>query len=232
MQYPWIGCFVWHKKNVHNLVVSSNFTILVTENVKVLISLLSFSDFELFGQNIETEAISLCEMNLIIHTGIYLPHFMYVYLHMQENIKPVRSENLTSGQIFFSEGLIFLSEGTAIVKNCSDISNTILVGYGTPHLFSSAPQMTSQLTIISSNHTFFFWAMLLCFQLYYFMPLTFFSFKQRYSKCILNAFCLKSQKIFELNLAKKLKCLYWGFVKLRYVWIFIWLLLPSKDVNL
>ena len=120
-----------------------------------MISLLTFSDFELFGQNIETEAISLCEMNLIIHTGIYLPHFMYVYLHMQENIKPVRSENLTSGQIFFSEGLMFLSEGTAIVKNCSDISNTILVGYGTPHLFSSAPQMTSQLTIISSNHTFF-----------------------------------------------------------------------------
>ena len=33
-------------------------------------------------------------MNLIIHTGIYLPHFMYV-LHIRKN-RPVRSENLTS----------------------------------------------------------------------------------------------------------------------------------------
>jgi len=37
---------------------------------------------------------------------------------MRKNNKPVYSENLTSGQTFFKEGLIW-SGGTDLVKNCS-----------------------------------------------------------------------------------------------------------------
>ena len=55
--------------------------------------LLTFTDFELSGQNIEPEAKSVCkfkQLNFMIHMGtIY-----YVYLHMRKNKKPVRSENL------------------------------------------------------------------------------------------------------------------------------------------
>ena len=43
----------------------------------------------------------------MIHSGIYLLHFMNAYLYMRKNNKPVRSENLTSGQIVFKKGLIW-----------------------------------------------------------------------------------------------------------------------------
>ena len=77
----------------------------------ILIILLAFTDFELSGQNIETEAISFCKIQgieFLINTGTYLLHcIMSVYRHMQKNNKPVRSENLTSGQIFFIKGFIW-----------------------------------------------------------------------------------------------------------------------------
>ena len=61
--------------------------------LKILMLLLTFTDFELSGQNIEPEAKSVCkfkQLNFMIHMGtIY-----YVYLHMRKNKKPVRSENL------------------------------------------------------------------------------------------------------------------------------------------
>ena len=47
--------------------------------------------------------------------------------HMRKNNKPVYSENLTSGQTFFKEGLIW-SGGTDLVKNCS-IAYTLYAVY-------------------------------------------------------------------------------------------------------
>ena len=67
----------------------------------------------------------------MIHNGTYLLHFMYVYLYM--NNKPVRSKNLTSGQIFF-EDLIWLVRGNNFSKEMfRHIINTIRGWEGTPH---------------------------------------------------------------------------------------------------
>ena len=72
----------------------------------------------------------------MIHSGIYLLHFMSAYLYMRKNKKPVRSENLTSGQKVFKEGIIWFVRGNTYSKELFTHSiNTIRVGQGTPHYF-------------------------------------------------------------------------------------------------
>ena len=76
---------------------------------------------------------------------------------MRKNNKPVRSENLTSGQIFFKEDLIWLVPRDTYSKELFSHSIYTIQAGKAAHdtIFSSAPQMTSQFTIISFNHTFF-----------------------------------------------------------------------------
>ena len=84
----------------------------------ILILLLTYIDFEFSGQNIEIEAISakFKELNFwyILEHICYIACKTYVYRHMRN--KPVHSENLTSGQIFFKEGLIWLVWGNSFSK--------------------------------------------------------------------------------------------------------------------
>ena len=53
---------------------------------------------------------------------MYILHFMYVYIQMRKNNKPVRSENLTLGQnFFFKEGLIWLVRGNTYILSGNDV---------------------------------------------------------------------------------------------------------------
>ena len=77
----------------------------------ILILLLKSTDFELSGHNIKTEGRFLQNLkNRSFDTccRTYLLHCVYrrIYRHMRKNNKPVHSENLTSGQIFFKESLV------------------------------------------------------------------------------------------------------------------------------
>ena len=120
----------------------------------------------------------------MIHSGTYLLHFIYVYLHMWKNNKPVRSENLTSGQIFFKEDLIWLVRGTPIVKNCSVIAYT-QYKRGRQHMtpfFRPHHKWRHNSPLFLLTTPFFLRALLLCFQMCYLMPVnTFFKFKQRHA---------------------------------------------------
>ena len=78
--------------------------------------LLTFTDFEWSGQNVETEVkfLKIKRMEFLIQTGTYYLCICYivlcmsVYRHIRKNNKSVRSENLPSGQIFFKKGFIWL----------------------------------------------------------------------------------------------------------------------------
>ena len=82
----------------------------------ILILLLTFTDFELSGQKVETEAIYVSAkfkefnfINILEHIIYYLLICYYivscmsVYRHMRKNNKPVRSEN---PQDIFQKGCI------------------------------------------------------------------------------------------------------------------------------
>ena len=73
---------------------------------------LTFTDFESSGENIKTEAMFLQNLkNLFFETfwNIFVTvrvwRRMYVY---RQSERTANSENLTSGRIFFKEGLIWL----------------------------------------------------------------------------------------------------------------------------
>ena len=51
-----------------------------------------------------------------MHTGTYVFHCMYVYRQSERTTNLGYSENLTSGQIFFKEGLILLVRGNRFSK--------------------------------------------------------------------------------------------------------------------
>ena len=91
------------------------------------------------------------ELFTIFYDGNYLLYFMYVYLHMGKNNKPIRSENLTSGQIFFKEGLIRLVRRNSYSEELFRyIINTIRVGEGTPLQF-----FVRTTNDVTTNHYFF-----------------------------------------------------------------------------
>ena len=142
-------------------------------------------------------------MDFIIHTGTYLLHFMCVFLDVQTNSISSIWKSHPIGQIFFKEGLILLVWGNSYYSkelfehsiNC----NRSKERHTTP-IFLSAPQMTSQLTIISTDHSFFRLSDASVFSnVFLIMPLnTFFpklgnvmSFNLWFN-CILNAFCSKN----------------------------------------
>ena len=58
----------------------------------------------------------------MIYTGTYYLFICYivtcisVYRYMRKNNKPIRSENLTLGQIFFKKGFIWLVWGNSFIK--------------------------------------------------------------------------------------------------------------------
>ena len=79
----------------------------------ILILLLTFTDFELSGQNIETEAMFLKkfkEMIFYTYCNILVTlHLSLIYIENAKETRTIHSENLTSGQIFFyKEGLFWL----------------------------------------------------------------------------------------------------------------------------
>ena len=94
----------------------------------ILILLLKFIDFELSGQNIETEAMLLKNLKnwIFILNETYLLYCMYdaCISTKRKNNKPVYSENLTSGQLFFKEGLLIWLI-LSLIWNCLDIAYTL-----------------------------------------------------------------------------------------------------------
>ena len=117
-----------------------------------MIILLTFTDFKLSGQNIETEVISFCKIQIIefydTHRNIY-NYILCMYIFIWE-----RTTNHFDLLWLFKHNIYYTQYERGMAHHT---------------IFSHAPQMTSQLTIISSGHTFFIWAMLLFFQMYYLM---------------------------------------------------------------
>ena len=84
--------------------------------LKILMLLLTFTDFELSGQNIEPEAKRFCkfkQLNFMIHMGtIYYIWCMYIFI-CKRTRNQFNQKISTSGQIFFKVGLIWLVRGNS-----------------------------------------------------------------------------------------------------------------------
>ena len=110
-------------------------------------------------------------LNQFFNAYIWSRHVFQVTL---QTGKPVRSENLTSGQMFFKEGLIWLVRGNSFSKEpWSDMSNTIREWEGTPHHFfvRTTNDVTTHSPLILPTTSFFCPSVAsYSIQKYYFMP--------------------------------------------------------------
>ena len=108
-----MGCIV--QIIFHNLIFSSNFTIIGGH--KMLITLILFYSRVLILNCLEIilklRQFLVHILEHIIYVFVTLYYVWNVYRHMRKKSKPVRSENLPSGQIFFKKGLFWLVWGNS-----------------------------------------------------------------------------------------------------------------------
>ena len=110
---PISWCFVWYTEYFHNLDFSSNFTILHNKNVDNFDITTHVHWFWIVWTKCwNWDNWSFCKIQgieFLIQTVTsylficYIVSCISVYQHMRKNTKPVQSENLTSGQLFFKK---------------------------------------------------------------------------------------------------------------------------------
>ena len=89
----------------------------------ILILLLTFTDFELSGQNIETEAISFCKIQLIEFYDTYWNIFTTFYVCISSYAREQQTSSIRKsylGTDIFQRRFNLVGQGTPIEKNYSD----------------------------------------------------------------------------------------------------------------
>jgi len=152
--------------------------------LKILMLLLTFTDFELSGQNIEPEEKRFCkfkQLNFMIHMGtIYYIWCMYIFI-CKRTRNQFNQKISTSGQIFFKVGLIWLVRGNSRSQELFRHKHNTSGGRHTTPFFRPHHKWRQNSQLFLPATPYFVWAMLLCFQMYHFMPFnTFFKFRERY----------------------------------------------------